>query len=305
MWRVRQFLILLLGMLLASAGQAEQKLLSYTTYGTLGLIDMPTAQSTPDAELAGSVLCLAGSTRTTLPFQIAPRLSGSIRYTGVKNWDISTRSGAFDLRYRVFCSGFAVRPGRFTGLGGRVESAKWFRSDTAFFGGVAWQATDLLVLKTEYSTDAYTFETGRGHITRKSPFNFGLATILVKARAPNSVTDLGWATQPAGQKILCDNLQAFLGINGMMLETLKVTGYSAVMLVCNNKYIASAKAIGRLARTLTHVMPELAETFTIVPVINGNTTSAVTLQRTYMEELEPCCVTDRANVDCRRGLRGA
>jgi hypothetical protein len=44
---------------------------------------MPTADSAPDAELATTISHFAGTTRTTLSFQITPRLSGSFRYTSI------------------------------------------------------------------------------------------------------------------------------------------------------------------------------------------------------------------------------
>jgi hypothetical protein len=219
-------------------GAIAQQSYSYSSFGTPGLIDMPTADSAEDAELAATVSHFAGSTRTTLTFQITPRLSGSFRYSKIENGPGS--SGAlydrsFDLRYRLLdetrfrpavavglqdfigtgvYSGeylvaskaihprlrvtgglgwgrfgsyngftnplgaiddrFKTRPSGFTGTGGQIESARWFRGDAAFFGGVSWQASDRLVLKAEYSSDAYARETGQGLFERDTPFNFGL-----------------------------------------------------------------------------------------------------------------------------------
>ncbi|UOA34120.1 hypothetical protein DSM110093_03955 (plasmid) [Sulfitobacter sp. DSM 110093] len=216
---------------------AETQGYSYSTYGTPSLIDMPTAQSAEDAELAATVSNFANSTRSTLSFQITPRLSGSFRYSKIEDYssggDLFDRS--FDLRYRflketarrpalavglqdfigtgvysgeyivatktfsprlTFTGGigwgrlasyngfsnplgvlddrFETRPERDVGRGGEIESTGWFRGDAAFFGGVAWQATDKLTLKAEYSSDAYSRETGQGGFERESPFNFGL-----------------------------------------------------------------------------------------------------------------------------------
>ncbi|MCK0097152.1 YjbH domain-containing protein [Yoonia sp. F2084L] len=78
---------------------------TYNLFGTPGLIDMPTAQTAQDAELAATIGYFAGSTRTTLSFQISPRLSGSFRYTRIENWSIATGQDtfdrSFDLRYRL------------------------------------------------------------------------------------------------------------------------------------------------------------------------------------------------------------
>ncbi|TNF19054.1 MAG: YjbH domain-containing protein [Rhodobacteraceae bacterium] len=52
----------------------------YNTYGTAGLIEMPTANAMPDGELAYTFSYSRNTKRHTLTFQIAPRLSGSFRY---------------------------------------------------------------------------------------------------------------------------------------------------------------------------------------------------------------------------------
>lgn len=82
---------------------------TYTLFGTPGLIDMPTAQSADDAELASTIAYFGGTTRTTLSFQISDRLSGSFRYSrinqerGVTEGSLYDRS--FDLRYQVLQEG--------------------------------------------------------------------------------------------------------------------------------------------------------------------------------------------------------
>ena len=58
--------------------------------------------------------------------------------------------------------GFNARRGSFSSLGGQFEADNWFRGNAEFFGGVAWQATDDLQLKVEYSSDDYVQETTGG-----------------------------------------------------------------------------------------------------------------------------------------------
>ena len=41
------------------------------------------------------------------------------------------------------------------------------------FGGIEWQINDRWGVKAEYSSDAYTAETGNGVFTRESRLNFG------------------------------------------------------------------------------------------------------------------------------------
>jgi len=57
----------------------------YNSYGMPGLIDMPTAFSNPDAELATTVSSFADQTRTVLAFQISDRLSAAFRYSMLYN----------------------------------------------------------------------------------------------------------------------------------------------------------------------------------------------------------------------------
>ncbi len=214
---------------------------TYNLFGTPGLLDMPSAASAPDAELAATISHMATATRTTLSFQITPRFSGSFRYSGIQNFFAATGAEvfdrSFDLQYRfvdegrlrpavafglrdflgtglysaeyivatknvapgltvtgglgwgrlgsfngfdnplaVFNDGLRNRPSDF-GFGGNPEFDQWFRGDAAFFGGLAWKATNRLTLKAEYSSDAYPRETQRINPTfnRKSPWNLGLS----------------------------------------------------------------------------------------------------------------------------------
>lgn len=81
----------------------------YGTYGFPGLIDMPTAWMPPDGELAFTVSYFQNQTRSTLTFQITPRLSGSFRYAQL--YDVSPAADgvisefrfdrSFSLQYRL------------------------------------------------------------------------------------------------------------------------------------------------------------------------------------------------------------
>ena len=210
-------------------------------YGMPGLLDMPTADSSPDAQLTATISNFAGIARNTLAFQITPRLTGSFRYTALINCGCSGYSTyydrSFDLHYKItdegrflpsfavglrdfvgtgiysgeyvaatkhltpnfkltgglgwgrlgsnnsfrnplssiFGSGFDTRPSGF-GLGGVPGFGQWFRGPAAVFAGLEWQTPVRgLTVKAEYSSDAYTFETGApGLFVRNSPFNFGV-----------------------------------------------------------------------------------------------------------------------------------
>ncbi len=80
-----------------------------STLGTPGgLIDMPTAEMAPDGQLSTTVAYFEGSSRTTLSFQILPRLTGSFRITGTEDLVTSFNTyydRSFDLRYRLLNEG--------------------------------------------------------------------------------------------------------------------------------------------------------------------------------------------------------
>lgn len=86
-------------------GQASaEPYAGYNTYGYPGLIDMPSALSRPDAELAFTSSYFKNQTRNTITFQILPRLSGSFRYTGIQDFRVEgeeTFDRSFSLQYRL------------------------------------------------------------------------------------------------------------------------------------------------------------------------------------------------------------
>ncbi|MBU2358438.1 MAG: YjbH domain-containing protein [Alphaproteobacteria bacterium] len=104
-----------------AAGAANRPVL--TLSGTPGIIDMPSALMSPDADLAFTASTFNGITRTALNFQIAPRLSGSFRYTAVENFFPDRDSNgvttyydrSFDLRFQILTEG-RLRPAVTAGL---------------------------------------------------------------------------------------------------------------------------------------------------------------------------------------------
>ncbi|MBL4915694.1 YjbH domain-containing protein [Szabonella alba] len=88
---------------------------SLNFYGATGLIDMPSGESQPDGQFSVSVGHFGPITRTTLSFQITPRISASFRFLGIAKWNAqippADRVGtnafdtyydrSFDLRFRV------------------------------------------------------------------------------------------------------------------------------------------------------------------------------------------------------------
>ncbi|MEL5875781.1 YjbH domain-containing protein [Cereibacter sphaeroides] len=115
---------------------------SLNLYGATGLIDMPSGEAQPDGIFNTSITSFAGITRTTLTFQITPRLSASFRYQGIGDWNKSIpeadRVGvnkfdtyydrSFDLRFRAFDEGRympAVTIGLQDFVGTGIQSAEY------------------------------------------------------------------------------------------------------------------------------------------------------------------------------------
>jgi len=144
-------------LVMPAAAQTPEPRPSYSLYGTPGLIDMPTAESAADADLATTIGGFRGDLRTTLTFQAFPWLSGSFRYSGFdadtfRNRDRDTTDElifdrSFDLRLRLLSEGY-LRPAVTVGLTdlagtGKISSeyvvaTKHFTRNIAVTGGLGW-----------------------------------------------------------------------------------------------------------------------------------------------------------------------
>jgi hypothetical protein len=81
-----------------SAAQDGGSAWGYNSYGTPGLIDMPSAYSREDGEIGYIVSHFNNQTRQTLSFQISKRLSGSFRYAQL--YDVRAVAGGAILPFR-------------------------------------------------------------------------------------------------------------------------------------------------------------------------------------------------------------
>ncbi|WP_342076459.1 YjbH domain-containing protein [Yoonia sp. SS1-5] len=147
------YLAILAG-LAAQAVAADEAGFRYNTYGAPGLIDLPTARSAPDAELAFTVSHFADQTRSTATFQLAPRLSASFRYAGLNG--VRAQNGliydrvldrSFALHYRLSDEtarwpAIAVGLNDFLGTGiyssEYVVASKTLRPGVTVTGGLGW-----------------------------------------------------------------------------------------------------------------------------------------------------------------------
>ncbi len=118
----------------------------------------------------------------------------------------------------------------------------------------------------------------------------GSAPVSVGLRPARSADpeawDGGWVEQEGAGTILRDNLNDYLGPDGIIIEDFAYTANTVQIRIRNNKIDAGAQAIGRTARALSHVMPASVEVFEIVPVVRGMAASKVTLRRSDIESLE-------------------
>ncbi|WP_157937606.1 YjbH domain-containing protein [Oceaniglobus roseus] len=74
---------------------------SLNFYGVTGLIDMPSAQGQPDGQLSVTVSHFGGLTRSTLTFQILPRIEGSFRYSQFSGLNFAGFPDYFDRSFDI------------------------------------------------------------------------------------------------------------------------------------------------------------------------------------------------------------
>lgn len=110
--------------------------------GVTGVIEVPSGESQSDGALSFTVSNFGPITRTTLAFQITPRLSGSFRYSGNRRWDDVIPGSfptyydrSFDLIYQVLKEGRyvpAVAIGLRDVIGTGLQSAEYIAATKTF-----------------------------------------------------------------------------------------------------------------------------------------------------------------------------
>jgi len=118
----------------------------------------------------------------------------------------------------------------------------------------------------------------------------GVGPVPVAPRPPVSqnpeLWTTAWLVQPDTGQAMIAALNARLDRTGLRVEQISMTGDTAQVGFNNSIYDASAQAVGRIARAMTHAMPASIETFEIVPMVNGMRAAKVTVRRSDMEALE-------------------
>jgi Exopolysaccharide biosynthesis protein YbjH len=95
-----------------------------------------------------------------------------------------------------------------------------------------------------------------------------------------------WLQDPAAKARLIAALDERLQRDGLMVDSLGLSGDRAQLRFRNPSYDASAQAVGRVARAMALALPASVEVFEIVPVAKGMAGAKVTLRRSDLERLE-------------------
>lgn len=76
---------------------------TYNLYGTPGLIDMPSAEMMPDAQLGATFSLFDDTSRTNVGFQILPRIHGTLRVGTITDQPDGSETSfqGFDLRFQL------------------------------------------------------------------------------------------------------------------------------------------------------------------------------------------------------------
>ncbi len=135
--------------LLGLAGRSGAETLSF--YGTPGLIEMPTAETLADGNLALTTANFGATTRNTLSFQITPNVYGSFRYAIIEDYDSARGRDRFDRSFDLHVQlwrergwrpavAFGLRDFGGTGIYSSeyVVATKTFADRLSVTGGLGW-----------------------------------------------------------------------------------------------------------------------------------------------------------------------
>jgi Exopolysaccharide biosynthesis protein YbjH len=95
-----------------------------------------------------------------------------------------------------------------------------------------------------------------------------------------------WASDRTATARLRDAMVEALAQDGLILESLELSGTSAEVRFRNPRYRSQTLAVGRAARALSRLMPPSVETFRMVPVRAGMGLSSTVIRRSDLEALE-------------------
>lgn len=148
---------------------------SVNLYGMTGLIDMPSAQDQPDAQVTLSYSYFGETQRRNFMFQILPRVAGAVRYSTIDNWGQRDEdTGVYNPNYDLFDRSFDLQ---FTLL--REGEWRWWTPDVGlgfrdFLGTGVYSSEYLVATKTVPTARAgdfvLTVGLGWGRLSRTNSF---------------------------------------------------------------------------------------------------------------------------------------
>ncbi|MDA5093065.1 YjbH domain-containing protein [Aliiroseovarius sp. KMU-50] len=156
-----------------------------STFGTPGLIDMPSGFVLPDGAIHNTTALHDGTFRHTLTFQITPRLFGSFRYSIIDRLDgpNSTRyDRSFDLGYLLFKE-TRTRPAVQIGL--------------RDFGGTGVYGSEYVAASKHFLSGRLTLTAGLGwgrlasHGGFKNPLSILSSGFDTRGEGPGSISEVG------------------------------------------------------------------------------------------------------------------
>lgn len=103
---------------------------------------------------------------------------------------------------------------------------------------------------------------------------------------PAAYTGEWAASQATASTAVRDALIPLLAAEGLTLVETRTTASTTEVRYTNQRYLATAVSVGRVARAMARVLPASVETFRIVPVVNNLAQSAIVLRRSDLEALE-------------------
>lgn len=112
------------------------------------------------------------------------------------------------------------------------------------------------------------------------------APVPIKARIGSALAAQSWDRASISEPALRDALSTLMLNERIFLTGLEVTDSTARVRFVNNGYRSEAQAIGRIARIMTHVMPDSVTTFILEGERRGIPVSAVTISRRDLEIFE-------------------
>ncbi len=210
--------------------------------------------------------------------------------------------------------------------GGTVNGAAFFRGDAAFFGGIEYTISPSLRFKAEYSSDEYIIlgkpvfdqkspfnfgltyspsehfhigaysingsEFGVGATVSLDPHARSFAPPLrsaplpVAVRPANARAAATWAPDTNTTRQFGDALAEAMKTEGLILRGVEARGNTLRIRYENNRYAASAEAMGRLTRMLTHAAAPSVDYFELEQLAEGIPVSNVRLSRSAVEQLD-------------------